>query len=113
MFAGFQNAGNYPQHQQHHKHNRHSSSANTSRDNSFFADSNIEAEEYLIDEENEDEDADNIAAAKYRLMARSHATHAYPAYPAILNYLCKSYKAIPSVCLPASDKNILQGVLRI
>lgn len=113
MFAGLQVENNYAHHQHHSKRHRHTSSANTNRDNSFFADSTIDEEEYVIDEEEPDEDTDNITSAKYKLQARSHATHAYPAYPAILNYLCKSFKATPSVCIPASDKYILQGVLRI
>lgn len=69
--------------------------------------------EYFINDEVEDEDTHNCSAQKYRLIARSHATHAYPSYPSILNYLCNCYKATPSFCPPASDKCILQSVLRI
>jgi hypothetical protein len=113
VFASLQSENNYANHQQHNKHHRRSNSANTNRGNSFFADSNIEAEEYVIDDEDQDEDTDNVSSAKYKLMARSHATHSYPYYPSILNYLCNCYKVVPSFCIPASDKYILQSVLRI
>jgi hypothetical protein len=113
MFANLQSGNNDAHHQHHSKHHRHSNTANISRDNSFFADSNIEAEEYLIDDEDQDEDTDNISSAKYKLLARSHATPSYPSYTSILNYLCNCYKAAPSFCVPVSDKYILQGVLRI
>jgi hypothetical protein len=77
-------------------------------------DINLNAEkEYLISDDVEDEDTNNCPAQKYRLLARSHATHAYPSYPSILNYLCNCFKVAPSLCIPASDKYILQGVLRI
>jgi hypothetical protein len=113
MFAGLQSENNYAHYQHHNKHHRHSNATNTYRDNSFWADSNIEAEEYIIDDEDQDEDTDNIQSAKYKLLARSHATHAYPPYPSILNYLCSHFKAVPSICIPASDKYLIQGVLRI
>ena len=83
-----------------------------SSDFSSVADTDASAE-YLLDSDDEDEDHKNIAADKFRQMATSHATHAYPSYPSILNYLCKSFKASPSVCLPATDLYIDQGVLRI
>lgn len=115
MFAALQQQGNNcTQHQHRGKHHHHSNSANTNRDNSFFADSNTEAEEeYVADDDDHDQDTNNISAVKFRLQARSHATHAYPAYPDILNYLCLHYKAAPAVYLPASDKIIFQGVFRI
>jgi len=69
--------------------------------------------EYVLDETDNEDDNKNVAAEKYREMATSHATHTYPPYPSILNYLRRSFKATPSVFLPATNKYIEQGVLRI
>jgi hypothetical protein len=113
MFAGLQQNGNGYVHTQHQGGNRHSNFAHASHGYSSLADTNLESgPEYVIDD-NEDEDNNNIPAEKYRLLAGSHATHAYPSYPSILNYHCNCYKATPSACIPTSDKYILQGVLRI
>lgn len=113
MFAGLQANGNSSFHAPHPGCSRHSSYTHSSQDFSLIADPNLESEPDLVSDDDDEDDNNNISAEKYRLLARSHATHAYPAYPAILNYLCNSYKATPSVCIPASDKYILQGVLRI
>lgn len=88
--------------------------AHTTPDYSVADDLNIDAApEYVIGDDEEDDNTNNIQAEKYRLMMAGHATHAYPSYADILNYSCNCYKAIPPVCIPASDKYILQGVLRI
>lgn len=114
MFAGLQaNGSSYVHHPPHPGCSRHSNYTHTSQDYSLLADPNLETEPEFAIGDDEDDDERNIAAEKFRLLARSHATHAYPAYPAILNYLCNCYKATPPVCIPASDKYILQGVLRI
>ncbi len=114
MLAGFQaNGSSYAYHPPHPGCSRHSNYTHNNQDNSLLADPNLEAEPDIVLDEDDDEDNHNVAAEKFRLLARSHATHAYPAYPAILNYLCNCYKVTPSVCIPATDKYILQGVLRI
>lgn len=88
--------------------------ADTYRDYAIANDTDPATEtEYFISDDVEDEDVNNFSAQKYKLMARSHATHAYPSYPSILNYLCNSFKAPVSFCGPVAHKYILQGVLRI
>ena len=111
MFANLQ-SGNSNAYTQYHGQNRHSNIAHTSRDYSSLDTIPEQETEYVIDDSEEDDD-NNIAAEKYKLLARSHATHAYPSYPSILDYHCNCYKATPSACIPTSDKYILQGVLRI
>jgi hypothetical protein len=93
-----------------HHHNRFT---NNGQDFSAIADPTLDTEtEYAVDND-EDDDAHNFMAEKFRLMARSHATHAYPAYPSILDYFRNSFNAAPSFCGQVSHKYILQGVLRI
>lgn len=93
-----------------HHHNRF---ANNGQDFSAIADPNVDTESEFVADNDEDDDAHNFAAEKFRLMARSHATHAYPSYPSILDYLRNSYNAAPSFCGQVSQIYILQGVLRI
>lgn len=114
MFPFLQYGQNGNGHVHHSCKHNHGYSNRTGQDYADVADNKPDWEsEYVIDDDEEDEDDKNIAAEKYRKITASHATHAYPSYASILNYLCNSFKAAPSVCLPASDKYILQGVLRI
>ena len=91
---------------------QHSHYKRASYNNASINDNTLSSE-YVVEDVDEDDEHKNIAADKFRQMACSHATHAYPSYSNILNYLCKSFKATPSVCLPAMDLYISQGVLRI
>jgi hypothetical protein len=68
-------------------------------------------EEYIIADDTEDEDANNLFARKYKLLAKCYLTLSYLF---ILRYLYNCFKASLTFCSPLSyNKYIVQRVLRL